>query len=289
MQPVPHDDLFCRIEVCPPYFALTDLTRSEDGSVRALVEPRQALGDELGPITGAESGRHLAILGSCAAAFENPVEGRHFYLAYDAEVRRSRTRIEPDYAGPLTASARSHFVDDSTAVAITDLRTEDNRTIYTLVVFYLVVAEGDFRALFADHAQPDAPLEGRPDPYEEVLGLQDVSIWDTRLHGSLGRIDPYRCAGHFPGLPAMPVAFLMSNIASAAGQLLHHVLGRDEARFVIREASIRAENLAFAGERVDVHVEYQRFASGTHWFHCAAIAEGTKPVGQVHIKLRVRD
>ena len=55
------------------------------------------------------------------------------------------------------------------------------------------------------------------------------------------------------------------------------------------EGSIRAENLAFANEKVDVHVEYQRFASGTHWFHSAAIAGGTKPVGQAHMKLRVRD
>ena len=122
-----------------------------------------------------------------------------------------------------------------------------------------------------------------------MIGLDDVSGWDTRLHGSLGRIDPYRCAGHFPGLPAMPVAFLMANIGSAAGRLLRHILDADDLTYVIREASIRAENLAFAGERVDIHVEYQRFASGTHWFHCAAIAEGTKPVGQVHVKLRVRD
>jgi hypothetical protein len=67
------------------------------------------------------------------------------------------------------------------------------------------------------------------------------------------------------------------------------VLDREEVRFVVREASLRAENLAFAGERVDVHVEYQRFASGTHWFHCAAIAEETKSVGQVHVKCRVRE
>jgi hypothetical protein len=87
----------------------------------------------------------------------------------------------------------------------------------------------------------------------------------------------------------MPVAFLMSNIGAAVTRLLHHVLDREEVRFVVREASLRAENLAFAGERVDVHVEYQRFASGTHWFHCAAIAEETKSVGQVHVKCRVRE
>jgi hypothetical protein len=286
---ISEDELFARIEVCPPYFALEDLRRGRDNSMSALVQPRQALGGEAGPIGAAETGRHLAILGSCSAAFANPAEGRHFYLAYDAELRRSRTRVEPDYSEPLVAHGRGHFVDASTALAVNDIRTQDGRTIYTLVVFYLVVPEDDFRLLFAAHARPDAPLAGRPDPFEDVIGLDDVSIWDTRLHGTLGRIDPYRCAGHFPGLPAMPVAFLMSNVVSAAARLLAHVLERDELSYTIREASVRAESLAFTDERVDIHVEYQRFASGTHWLHCAAIAEGTKAVGQTHVKFRVRD
>ena len=286
---VSDDELFSRIEVCPPYFALRDVARADDGAVTARVRIQQSLGDESGPISAAETGRHLAILGSCAAAFANPAAGRHFYLAYDAELRRSRTRVEAEELGELIVGGRAHLVDPSTALAVTDLRTEDGRTLYTLVVFYMVVPEGDFRALFAEHARPDEPLEGRPDPYRDALELNDVSVWDTRLHASLGRIDPYRCAGHFPGLPAMPVAFLMSNVGTAAGRLLHHVLGRDQVRFAIREASVRAENLAFTGERVDVHVEYQRFAGGTHWLHCAAIAEGNKSVGQVHFKCRVRD
>jgi len=286
---ISEEELFERIEVCPPYFALSEMRQDSDGTISARVQAAQAAGSEAGPITAAETGRHLAILGSSAAAFANTETGRHFYLAYDAELRRSRTRVEEDYAGQMLLNARSHFVDSSTAVSLTSLRTEDDRTIYTLLVFFLVVPEKDFRALFADYEQEDAPLDGRPDPFSDVIGLHDVSVWDTRLHASLGRIDPYRCAGHFPGLPAMPVAFLMSNIGNAASRLLHHVLGRDTLTYVVREASIRAENLAFAGEKVDIHVEYQRFASGTHWFHCAAIADGSKPVGQAHIKLRVRE
>lgn len=286
---VTETELFERIEVRPPYFALSDVRREGVDVVTARIRPSQDLGDEVGPISAAETGRHLAILGSCAAAFVNPEGGRHFYLAYDAELRRSRTRVEPDHQGDLWIRARSHFVDSSTAVALSDVQTDDNRTLYTLVVFFLVVPESDFRLLFADHAQDDAPLLGRPDPFHDVIALHDVSVWDTRLHASLGVIDPFRCAGHFPGMPAMPVAFLMSNIGHAAGRLLNHVLDRDIVSYVVREASIRAENLAFAGEKVDLHVEYQRFASGTHWFHCAAIADGAKPVGKAHIKLRVRD
>ena len=288
-RPVSDDEIFERIEVVRPYYALRDLRQSSDGAMSARVRPSHVGDMEVGPVSAAETGRHLAILGSTGAALANPNPGRHFYLAFDGEIRRARTKIEPDYAGDLFARARSHFVEPSTAVTLADIRTEDDRTIYTVAVFFMVVPETDFRALFAEHAQDDAPLEGRPDPYGDVILLDDVSVWDTRLHASLGTIDPYRCAGHFPGLPAMPVAFLMSNVAGAAGLLLSHVVGRDEVSYVVREGSIRAENLAFAGEKVDVHVEYQRFASGTHWFHCAAIAGGSKPVGQAHMKLRVRD
>jgi hypothetical protein len=286
---ITEDEIFERIEVTRPYYALRDLRQGADGVMSARVRPNMRGGSELGPVTAAETGRHLAILGSTGAALANPKDGRHFYLAFDGEIRRSRARVEADYDGDMLLRARSHFVDESTAVTLADIGTEDGRTIYTVAVFFLVVAEPDFRGLFAEHAQEDASLDGRPDPYEDVIGLHDISVWDTRLHASLGTVDPYRCAGHFPGLPAMPVAFLMSNIAGAAGRLLHHILDRESVSYVVREGSIRAENLAFANEKVDVHVEYQRFASGTHWFHCAAIAGGTKPVGQAHMKLRVRD
>jgi hypothetical protein len=283
------EEIFERIEVRPPYYALRDLRQETDGTMSARVRPDMAVGNESGPVTAAETGRHLAILGSTGAALANPDPRRHFYLAFDGEIRRSRTRVEHDYSGDMLLRARSHFVDPSTAVTLADIRTEDDRTIYTVAVFFLVVAEPDFRAMFAEHAQSDAELEGRPNPYQDVIGLHDVSVWDTRLHASLGTIDPYRCAGHFPELPAVPVAFLMANVSNAAGRLLHHILERDSVSYAVREGSIRAENLAFAGENVDVHVEYQRFSSGTHWFHCAAIANGTKAVGQAHMKLRVRD
>src|SRR5918995_197603 len=86
--PVSDDELFSRIEVCPPYFALTDVRRTDDGGVSAQVRICQSLGDEIGPVSAAETGRHLAILGSVAAAFANPSAKRHFYLAFDAELRR---------------------------------------------------------------------------------------------------------------------------------------------------------------------------------------------------------
>ena len=57
----------------------------------------------------------------------------------------------------------------------------------------------------------------------------------------------------------------------------------------MREGSVRAEALAFVGERVDIEVEFQRFSGGTYWLHSKALVGNEKSVGALHTKLRVRD
>lgn len=284
------DEIFERIEVNPPYYALSDVEELGEGWVRAGVPADRSTASEEGCLSAAQAGRHLAILGSIGASLVNPDPGRHFYLAYDAEYRRAR-RPPPDAEGPLVGTARAQLLDPGTAVALAEVRTPSGEPLASVCVYYLVVREADFRGLFDGHARPDEDHSARPDPYTLTKPMAETSVWDTRLFTTLGEITPYDCQGHFPGLPAMPVAYLLANLSPRVEHLLRVVLDRgDETpQYAIREASIRAENLAFAGEPVDCHVEYQRFASGTHWFHCAAIANGGKPVGKVHLKLRVRD
>ena len=81
--------------------------RQGDGEMTARVRPNMRGGSELGPVTAAETGRHLAILGSTGAALANPKGGRHFYLAFDGEIRRSRARVEADHDGDLIVRARA--------------------------------------------------------------------------------------------------------------------------------------------------------------------------------------
>ena len=283
------DEIFERIEVQPPYYALRDVTELGPGWVQARVPADRTLDAEEAVIGAAQAGRHLAILGSIGAALANPAPGRHFYLAYDAEYRRARGRVAPTDE-MLVGRARAQLLDPGTAVALTEVRTPTGEAIASTCVYFMVVKEDDFRGLFAAHERDDEDHSAKPDPFSNTKPMGDVSVWDTRLFTSLGEVTPYDCQGHFPRLPAMPVAFLMGNLLVRIEHLLRVVLKRDDApRFAVREASVRAENLAFAGEEVDCHVEYQRFAGGTHWFHTAAIASGTKPVGKLHLKLRVRD
>lgn len=285
-QAVSYDEIAERIDVRRPYYALEEVTRATDGTVEASVAPIQALGVETGPITAADAARHMAIAGSVAAGLDNPAAGRHMYLAYDAEFRRSRQR-PPEDATDLRITARHTWIDPGVVHALAILRTAEGAAVNTLSVYYLVMAHDDFFGFFADNQRPALAAPG--DPYREVIGLERAEVDGGRLRASLGEIDERFCVGHFDGLPAMPVAYLMSNVLDANAQLLQQLLDLDAVQYTVREGSVRAEALAFAGERVDIEVEYQQFAGGAHWLHSRATVGGEKSVGALHTKLRVRN
>ena len=62
----PNDlNILDRIAVCPPYFALENLSLESDNTLAARTPVHQPMHTEAGSIAVAEIGRHLAILGSC--------------------------------------------------------------------------------------------------------------------------------------------------------------------------------------------------------------------------------
>ena len=74
-----------RIGVQPPYYALNDLELDEEnGIMSAKVPVEQSSEMERSPITAAESGRHLAILGCCLMGVINTEGGKFYYLANSA-------------------------------------------------------------------------------------------------------------------------------------------------------------------------------------------------------------
>ncbi|MEM7321807.1 MAG: hypothetical protein AAF531_01875 [Actinomycetota bacterium] len=284
-QPVSTEEIFSRIDVTPPYYALRDVTRNDDGTVEASASRIQDLGQQVGPITAADAARHMAIMGSVGAGLDNPEPDRHMYLAYDAEFRRARER-PPEDATEFRLSARHTWINAGTAQSTIVLRTDDGAPINSLSVYYMVLKRDDFFFFFGDNQRE---TDESTDPYADAVGLSDVEIEGKILRATLGEITPELCPGHFKGLPAMPVAYLMSNVLDANATLLKSVLNADTLSFAVREGSVRAEALAFVGERVDVEVEFQRFSGGTYWLHSKALVGNEKSVGALHTKLRVRE
>ena len=69
--------------VTPPYFALHDLAECDGWFSKMYLQSSQW---DVKMVLQ-QSGRHLAIIGSCALARVNPTKEKHYYLAHKAKLR----------------------------------------------------------------------------------------------------------------------------------------------------------------------------------------------------------
>lgn len=281
--PLRDDELFSRIDVTPPYFALRDVKRTETGHIVATAPVEQPLGFEDGPLSGAEAGRHLAICGSIAAAWANPKAGKFHYLATDAEIRRAKG-ASPSSIDHILLSAHASAIDKRTMHAIVTAADPAGKPVCSLSCYYAVVKHDVMRTLFADHAVEAAPAVHNP--YIELIEPDRVDIAGGHIEIGLGPVDAAQCAGHFDGLPAMPVAYLMANVTEGGGRLLSRQYANPDLKFTVLEGSVRADGLAFAGEDVVLRGEHQGNRYGMDWLYLEAFADDTKRVGAVHLKVK---
>ena len=104
------------------------------------------------------------------------------------------------------------------------------------------------------------------------------------LTASLGQVKPEYCVGHFDNYPCLPIAFLLSTMAKASGDFLARVIDRN-IKYVVRDAVSNAEYLAFAGDNVDIKIEYMgNYRKNCHSFKCIAHGED-KVYGDLYINL----
>jgi hypothetical protein len=278
-------DIFNRIAIRAPYFALEDLKLDDDNVLSANIPVQQPLDMEVGPIVAAEVGRHLAILGSCAASLSNPRGRKHYYLAYSASLKRSQPNIR-DNRSYLRGTATGNLVDKRTAQATAELKTSNGESVYLLSVNYHVIPEAVFGRLFSKFKIPTDNFDDGNNPHSATYPITDIRIQDIKLTASLGEIQPLYCVGHFPAFPAMPIAILMGTLSRCAGYLLKYIMKRDSLLYVVEEALVQADNLAFAKEIVDLEITYLHTSYNEHFFRCCAVANSKKNVGEMVLKLK---
>ncbi|MHC8348493.1 hypothetical protein ACYZT7_03705 [Pseudomonas sp. RT4P38] len=213
------------IAVQPPYFAFTQLyTLDDEWGIYGDFTPEQPQGQERGPLATAEAGRHMAILGSCAAARAQAEGGRVYYLASNAqwELRYYSTRTWQT----LNMTARAKIVEQSrkSVTARTQLLV-DGQLYGELLVRYQVLAEKTFEKLFACHRTADLAPCGKS-PYAEAIPLSVVAISDKEIIARSVGVSAARCAGHFPGYAEWPVAVVMGGFAQTMSRLLDLKMGR---------------------------------------------------------------
>ncbi|WP_129788083.1 hypothetical protein [Promicromonospora panici] len=243
-----YEEIGPRICVTPPYYALRDLASPAPGLAGATVPVQTPTGRQATLINVAEAGRHLAILGLCAAASTNPKSTRHYYLAH-----RGVGRMYPP-VGTLTTlhgTASARMTGRNRAVAETELHDDDGNIVARLDLEYLVMSVPVFRRLMGPATGPDAAEPGNP--YSAPAPLADVAA-DTHNATAKLAVEAIMCQGHFAGYPALPVS--VAGYASFA--LFDHVLeaaAGPDAQWQAGVYRLRADHLAAAGQTCVVDVE----------------------------------
>lgn len=289
-------ELLRQICVRAPYFALTGLVQTAEGALRAWVPVEQSPGDEASPISAAEAGRHLAILGSCAAALRLSAGAQHFYLAQEARLTRLHSGPMGRASGLLVGEAQASFTGRRSARATCTLSTPGGEPLFALDVTYAVLAAPLFQRLHAD-ARVEMRRADRPrseadvidfaalrrNPFAQPLPLGPRTMEGETLSASL-TVAPELCKGHFALYPVLPVAAAMSGLANVAGERLAQVLGVPSVRHLVVRGDVTAERLAQTGEQVTFSAAHEGSRGGEHHFRC--VATSTKgPVARMALVL----
>lgn len=254
--------LFPRIEVRPPYFALSGL-RLAGLELRATASAESPPYDEQGPMPAAELGRHAAIVGLSAAALQQRDDDRRYYLARSAECRYAANTAP--YGTPVRFTGRVVELDKRTARASVEAVAAGG-PLASFDLRYTVLTSSAFERLFKVRARPTP--QGRS-PYGSLL----TTAWQGDADAAEQFIDALpaeACVGHFDGYPALPVAVLMGQLSYLAGRL-----HGDPFRVVRGE--VEASDLVWAGERASFRAKRDGRAGdetlgGAHRYRCEASA-----------------
>lgn len=293
-------ELFARICVRDPYFALHAVKVVGDGEVTAGVPVEQETGRECSPINAAEVGRHLAILGSCAASLVNPKEGQHYYLARRARLERLHEGPLPRATGLLRGTAKADFKERRTATAHTLLSSPEGQSLFALEVDYNVLSAAAFMRLFQGarqdmRSEPRAGGGGeerctagdfsamRQNPHREPPRLCG-DVRDGECIEATLNVGPELCKGHFAMHPVLPVAVVMSGLSQLAGTLLGELVGNAAVRYLVKQGEVRAESLAYAGETVTFGAHFDGAQGRDYRFDCWA-SVGERLVGVMELTL----
>jgi hypothetical protein len=292
-------ELYARICVRDPYFALSEVTEVGEGEVLARVPVEQEPEAEASPINAAEVGRHLAILGSCASSLVNPKDGQHYYLARRARLERLHEGALPRATGLLHATARAEFREKRTATAHTRLTDARGQPLFSLEVDYNVLSAAAFLRLFQGARQemrrePRAERGPRDTSADFAALRQNPHCQPPPLHShvrdgeclkaTLGPVSAELCKGHFAMHPVLPVAVVMSGLSGLAGTLLRQLVGNPSARYLVTRGEVRADSLAYAGESVTFGAHLHGVEGRDHRFYCWA-SVGERLVGVMELTL----
>lgn len=278
-------DICRRIAVERPYFAFSKLFTGKNGEILGEVQREHPLGYECSPLSAAEIGRHLAILGSCAAAAQSD-DTRRFYLATRAEYQRIRfTQRDLPNNTKFLATARIEQSTARTLSAKMTMQIGNDTPFVSLFVEYRILSEPLFQRLFAHLAVP-GDFTSIESPYTNPIPLSWSEPSNTTIVARNGGLPPHNCAGHFRGYPAWPVAIIVACMLRTVEKLFQHVL-QSPVQWLMDSCTVEAFELVAAATPVTFSTTYLgTIAESQHKFMCVASA-GNEICARVVTAIRV--
>jgi hypothetical protein len=266
--------LFERIDVKPPYFALSNLQLLGSQLLAEATAEAPAYGEQ-GVMTAAELGRHAAISGLCHIALCQTDDARRYYLAKKALC--SYYPVQAAYGTPVTfkTTVRDQTKRDA-QVAI--VATALGHRVAEFTIDYAILTEKTFGRLFKSKARPAAHDST---PYSQLLS-ETFERGDDWAEQVIPAIPERFCAGHFEGYPALPVAVLMGQLAYLAGQLVDTARGT----FQVVKGEVEAFDLCWAGEAVSFRAQRLSSEGSRQHYHCSAQV-GAREMARMQLELAV--
>lgn len=239
------------ISVTEPYFALKNLWWLDSyiyaDFTAELYEP-----DEIMPITAAEVGRHMAIMGSVAMSAANPKKEQHYYLATDAIIIRRSNKESTDRN--VIGRIRTESIDKRNGLTTGSLFDAEMNKLFDVEVKYKVIHHALFEKMFASHKTVTSK-DLTYNPFEESVSFANLNLGIKSCTGSIGVVKIEDCAGHFTNYPAFPVARMGTAMGKIAGEHFKFLHPERTDKYIIGRADLHAEHLLFAGNEVNFRTE----------------------------------
>lgn len=240
-----------QISVTAPYFALRNL-KCIDEFVHADFETELINIDEEGPISGAEVGRHMAILGSVVLAKENPKKERHHYLATDALITCHATKSPTSFSHH--ARAKMLNMNRKRGQVYGEILNNDGSLLYSVEVSYMILGHSIFERMFSEH-KDETVFETGFNPYKLDSEFIDLEVGVESCKASIGVVKPEHCPGHFRNFPALPVARMGTSMGKIGGIHFMNLNPNEKSKYYISSAELHAKQLVFTGEEIKFRTE----------------------------------
>jgi len=265
---ISQDSILSKIFVSRPYYSFKNTYRKGDYLV-SRIYPERKNDYESSPMTAAEIGRHLAILGSCIHGVDE--NDRSYYLASKARLDiksfcnvSEGVNASEDIEG-LIAVCKKISSDKKKCQSHMMITDSSYNILYELKTEYSKISPRLFNRLFSNHILKYE--KNIISPYGDLAKAEEVSINNNKMKCKIPEIKPAQCSGHFDDVPLLPIAINMGIIIETVGIFLEKIVNNSSLKYVVSLADIEAESFVPISEGNYIEVEFTKVDLQSKEYH----------------------